>query len=373
VDREFILRKLSNLMKWDGARDDHEFRWLRLMAKLKYDGYKDFLAGARFLESLVDWLQQFKAADRETAYDFMRHRLVYIGPAEIQHLVELLYPEEVQPRLVSAAASACSIPSYRVWVEPEGRAAYDRLLKKTLFIELSDGARIDIFRRANAGVISHEQIVTAPRIGREKWDELLEDLRERLDDQAARFSIVYLVDDFTASGTNLIRYNQEKGRWKGKLPRFWEEMCEYVQTHFEDTWHVVVHHFIGTTYADKEIRRREQERRNADDPTGWFPFPLEFTFGTVLPDTLPVNQENHHEFLRLVELDQYYDPVIEAKKHNLVGGSEDIRHGYAKCGLPLILDHNTPNNSLALLWAESEGHDGRHAMRPLFRRRQRHS
>jgi len=84
-----------------------------------------------------------------------------------------------------------------------------------LFIELSDGGRIDIFRRANAAVINNEQIVTAPRINKAKWDELRDDLRKATNDKDARFSFVYLMDDFTASGTTLLR--KEDGKWKGKL------------------------------------------------------------------------------------------------------------------------------------------------------------
>src|SRR4051812_18187476 len=106
-------------MGWDEPRDDREFPWIRLMSRLKYDGYQDFLAGARFAESLMDWLQQFKAADREVAYDFLKRRLVYVGPAETQHLIELLYPEEVQPRLVSIAAQAASVPRYLVWANDQ--------------------------------------------------------------------------------------------------------------------------------------------------------------------------------------------------------------------------------------------------------------
>ena len=55
-----------------------------------------------------------------------------------------------------------------------------------------------------------------------------------------------------------------------------------------------------------------------------------------------------------------------------------MKLGYGGCALPLILDHNTPNNSMPLLWAETVGSpkvDGMAAvpaMRPLFRRRQRH-
>lgn len=67
------------------------------MARLKYDGYRDFQAGMRFIESLATWLQQFKSAEqRRTAYDFVRNALVYIGPSEMQRLVEQLYPKIVR-------------------------------------------------------------------------------------------------------------------------------------------------------------------------------------------------------------------------------------------------------------------------------------
>ena len=96
------LRILGEIMDWDEDRAMNEFAWLRLMSRLKYDGYRDFIAGMRFVESLAAWLQQFKAEEREIAYSFVRNSLVYIGPAEIQHLVELFYPETVQRRLLSA-------------------------------------------------------------------------------------------------------------------------------------------------------------------------------------------------------------------------------------------------------------------------------
>lgn len=42
------------------------------MARLKYDGYRDFQAGMRFIESLATWLRQFAPHERETAYAFVR-------------------------------------------------------------------------------------------------------------------------------------------------------------------------------------------------------------------------------------------------------------------------------------------------------------
>jgi hypothetical protein len=70
-------------------------------------------------------------------------------------------------------------------------------------------------------------------------------------------------------------------------------------------------------------------------------------------------------------VDRYYDPAVETKSIR-VGGT-DARLGFGQGALPLILEHNTPNNSVALLWAETDGGNGHHAMRPLFRRRQRHN
>jgi len=368
MNQEFILGRLSALMAWDDDTSTREFAWLRLMSRMKYDGYQDFLAGIRFIESLSDWLQQFSAADRATAYDFVRSNLVFVGPAEMRHLVELFYPETVQPRLLRQVATHHDIPQYRVWSSADAVKTYQTLLRKTLFIELSDGARIDVFRRANAGVIDNEQIVTAPRINKAKWKELLNDLRKSTNNNDERFAFVYLVDDFTASGMTLLR--NENGTWKGKLCKFWEDISqdEVLNTHFEADWKLCVHHYISTNQSVDAVEALKTELQSIRGDSGWFTH-IEFSFGTCLDAGFPVTKESHPRFADLI--DTYYDGSI-ANNHMKVGG-EDARFGFGRCGLPLILDHNTPNNSIALLWAETAGLDGKHAMRPLFRRRQRHS
>ena len=49
------------------------------------------------------------------------------------------------------------------------------------------------------------------------------------------------------------------------------------------------------------------------------------------------------------------------------GGTDDSKYGFAACGLPLVLHHNTPNNSIALLWSYEDAE-----YRGLFPRIQRH-
>jgi hypothetical protein len=366
MNQELALNVLSTIMSWDIERARKEDAWLRLMSRIKYDGYQDYLAGARFVESLANWLQQFDASERETAYHFIRNHLVYVGPAEIQHLVELTYPETVQPRLLAAVADRLRVPKYRVWAQAETAAAYELLLRKTLFLGLSDGARIDAFRRANVGLISNEQLVLATQIDEDKWEDLLKSLRDELQDESARFSYLYLLDDFIASGKTLLR--KDEGKWKGKLIKFWKSAQRVIETHFEQDFIVCVHHYIASHKVSAEIEERYKEALGELGDDNLFSR-IEFTFGTVLPKNLPIDRERYGEFIKLT--DKYYDPDVETKSIRI--GGTDARLGFGQGALPVVLEHNTPNNSIALFWAETNGENGHHAMRPLFRRRQRHS
>lgn len=379
MTQEIGLRVLSQIMKWDDDRSREEFAWLNLMARLKYDGYRDFHAGMRFIESLVAWLQQFKQADREIAYDFVRNQLVFISLGEMIHLVEQFFLNTVRERLVQTVARQNQIPTYRVLVE--GSQALKNLRRKTLFMGLSDGARLDVIRRASSGSLSNEQFVQSTQIDTKKWEDLLENLREDLDDPQARFRLVYLVDDFMGTGTSFLRHDERAGKWHGKLIRFQESVQSATeklrgQKLFEPEWELCIHHYVATNEGKKSIKRLLQELKKMESKfvLGWAR-EMHPSFGTVLPPHLPINLEDsqHQPFVRLTTT--YYNPDIETK-HTAVGGVTHLGLGYGGCALPLVLEHNTPNNSVALLWAETNDapKDGivTHAMRPLFRRRQRH-
>ena len=174
MNQELALKVLGTIMKWsdDQARD--EFAWLKLMARLKYDGYRDFHAGMRFIESLATWLQQFAEDHRETAYKFIRQALVYIGPGEMQKLVEQFFPHTVRSHLKQLVAAQHTSPSYRVLVDPKLQRALEVLQRKTLFKGLSDGARIDTIRHANARYLSNEQVVQGAQVDPDKWRDLID-------------------------------------------------------------------------------------------------------------------------------------------------------------------------------------------------------
>lgn len=380
MNQDLALRILGEIMSWTDDRARQEFQWLRLIARLKYDGYRDFQAGMRFIESLVTWLQQFRPEERETAYGFIRQALVYVGPNEMQRLVEQFYPRVVRERLLRMVSEERGLPTYRVLSDSAAQKAADRLRRQTLFMGLSDGARIDIVRHSNTGTLTNEQLVLATQVDREKWQDLLENLRAELKDPNAKFRLVYLIDDFMGTGTSFLRYNVQKKRWTGKLVKFKDSVESATSALngdriFEADWHLCIHHYIGSASAATAVRQRYEQARDALKGEEWAA-DVQFSFGTVLSADLPINVAGSRfgKFLQLTQT--YYDPIIRTR-HTDVGGVPHLGLGYGGCALPLVLDHNTPNNSVALLWAETDGGDRdgvqAPAMRPLFRRRQRHA
>jgi len=358
-------------MNWgDDGIATKEYGWLRLMSSVKYDGYSDFKVGVRFLESLATWLGQFDEADRKTAYNFVRERLVYISPAELNRVIEAFVPETVTPHIRRLAAEETGVKPYEVWGNKNSARVFKDTLRRSLFVGLSDGSRIDILRRANAVTLTTEQVVPMMNIGIQKWDDLADNLNEEQD--GAKFEDVYLIDDFTASGTTFIRFVD--GQWKGKLKKF-NDMILSMQKGQGDKFPIAnnyrlhIHHYISTYQARQALEERVQkaEQEWAEKSYG----EVSITEGLLLPENLKLTDTDDQGILELC--DKYYDHhlYLRLKKHCDQAGQTNMKRGYAECALPLILDHNTPNNSISLLWAETDGIEG-NSMRPLFRRQDRH-
>lgn len=375
MNQDLALRVMGDIMQWDDDESRKEFSWLKLMARLKYDGYRDFQAGMRFTESLAMWLQQFDQNERRDAYKFVKERMVYVGPGEVRRLVEQFFPNTIRQRIVQTVALNLGIKPFTVLTNPDAAAAIERLSRQTLVLGLSDGARMDIVRHANVGRLSNEQLVLAPQIDTEKWKDLLKNLRGDIKDPDALFKIIYLVDDFAGTGTSFLRYKEEDKRWSGKLNRFRTSLFNAINEVGDivaPDWQLCAHHYMATANAKAKMTANEMTARKDMKDTNW-PLEVHLSFATVFDEKLPIAAGTDDAFIALAN--KYYDPVIETK-HTAVGGVQHLGMGYGGCALPIVLEHNTPNNSAALLWAETTGEtkDGvtPPAMRPLFRRRQRH-
>jgi hypothetical protein len=379
MHERLALRLLRRIMKWNEEIATREYAWVRLLARFKYDGYGDYVAGVHFAESLAGWLSQFEQSDRQAAYDFIKNHLIYFSASEIQRLVEQLYPRFVEPRLRNAAATELGLPRYLVWSETKANEMFERKRRQTLFIGLSDGARFDILRRSNSGILMNDQIVLATHIDEEKWEDLgtklCEDIKVKRED-SPKFEYVYLVDDFVGSGTTFLRKKRD-GNWTGKVKRFWDALGS-ARHHLETrgkslplstNFELHVHHYISTTQARETIvsRLRDISKELGDN---WFQA-VHVTEGLLLPDNIRLTHESGPPMWDITE--KYYDhDIYEQLKEHLPAEQLHLKRGYSNCALPVVLEHNCPNNAITLLWAETDGKNGL-TMRPLFRRRHRHS
>lgn len=386
-------------MDWDDIEATREYAWLRLLAAVKYDGYSDFAAGAGFLEALVDWLHQFEPQDRKTAYEFVKSRLVYISSAEMQRVIEAFLPEVVTPYLRRCVAEESGIQAHEVWATAEHAKAFSDRMRRCLFVGLSDGSRIDILRRTNSGRLSQEQVIPMMNVDNEKWRSLGNDLKEEQGADAV-FQDVYLIDDFTASGTTFVRVNKE-GKAKGKLSKF-ENMMQDAKSVLGDDFPIAegfrlhIHHYVSTAQARAALEERVasvtslmQDRSfdadflSSEGLTEGLLLGSELPLGYVDSSTVPSgnveegsdglkgNHPGDDDVIRLCE--SAYDPALfkRLEKHCREAGISTMCYGYGYCALPLVLEHNTPNNSIPMIWSET-GSQSNPRMRPLFHRRDRH-
>jgi hypothetical protein len=367
VRDELAENLLAKVMGWSDEEKARERAILQDLARYKYDEYQQYAPGRRFIESLALWLRQFETPDeRKTAYDFVRKRLVFISTPELRQLVDLSFPTAIRPLLITLAANRTGINPLRVKAIV-GSPAYRVALRQTLFLGLSDGARTDAFRRAYPEV-SNEQIWHAYDISEEKaksmGKRLVKDLTIQLGrnptDEEGRFHTICLLDDFTASGTTYIR--REGGGWDGKIPRIVRQLT---------TAGNALHDLVATQGVKIIVCiyvASDQAIRHLRDHLTSFSFgmgTIELCVVYALPPETKLDDTNDARFLRLARDDRYFDRTAD-DEHGQVGGTT-TRLGYADCRLPVVLSHNTPNNSVFILRGEYV-----HSFTGLFPRISRH-
>jgi len=361
VRQELAERVLARVMNWDALAFGREYPTLNRLAILKYDEYQQYLPGQKFIESLGVWLRQFKTeADREIAYAWIKSKLVFISNQEMRQLIESAYQDFVRPILMEKAATKLGCLSVELARVSES-LEFQSVRRRSLFLGLSDGSRMDVFRRS-AG-LDNEQVWQAYEIGNFKAASFLSDLRKQEGDEAS-FESVFLVDDFTASGTSYFRLEGEE--YKGKIHKALEQIEAAADGRFTSPdcqyfilLYVATERALG--YLQKELDARFQARG--------MKAPIPIAIYTLAEETaISLSDPRDVDFLKLVLGDDYYRSR-PMDSHELKGKTTDMKSGYAGCGLPVVLVHNTPNNSIYLLWANEPGTD---SVRGLFPRVTRH-
>lgn len=341
-------RLLAQVMGWSPEDIAQERPDLQAMADHKYDEYQQFSPGMRFVESLAVWLNNFETKEeRRIAYNFIKTHLVFLSEAEMRLLVSSAYPDVIRPILMKEAASLLSLPEFKV-AKIASSIEFNLLRRKSLFLGLSDGARMDYFRRVSG--LDNEQVHVDYRIEPKTASDMGAELRQGVETltgdskiaSTARFEIVFLMNDFAGSSDTLLR--QENGEVKGKVAKAMESILNLQHNPpliEASSVKVVVILYVATEMAMKNLKERLSSLGSSDWP------PCEVKAVYSLTEGVRMNPVSAPQFD--VILNKYYDPSI--MDLHLEKGGSDVIYGYAGCALPLVLSHNTPNNSLYLLWA----------------------
>lgn len=417
MKRELALQLLRSILPeppWTEDRLREIFSELQTLAEHKYNKYEMYQPARLFFESLYLFLNKFKIEDRTVALNFVRHNLLYVSRDEFQQLAHVLYYDRIRQKQLDFVADSLQKDRHLLRTLVESSEFKD-LQRASLYVALSDGARIDYFRRQNLD-INNEQVLAAYYVGKEKIADIGRSLADALEAQHAKFDCLFLLDDFCGSGRTLLREVvvarlDSKGptlkvppHFRGRLkydettpqlewsyagpmkseditelrklslaPDFQaavgllEERCGIGetklkgsllriadQTHLLDLLSERVRIYFSPLLATEYALSRLQPLLSR------LPAPLnnlELLPAAVVAATECVSRDSE-PIAQLCEA--YYSSDDLEDEH-----TSNVKYGYDGCGLPLVLHHNTPNNSLYFLWHRKWGD-------PLFVRYERH-
>ena len=343
---------LAKVMGWDDLEIVPQvLPTLQLLADFKYDHYQRFGPGRRFIESLALWLHQFEPQDRQAALQLVMEHLVFISDTEFSHLVRTAYRDWIVQERIRLVSEEHGIPSFRVQ-EIARHRRFEQLRLTSLYLGLSDCARTNELRRASDGEISNEQIWQAYELGDEKAEDMLEGLKVSLThagfvSDAPHFNLIWLLDDFSGSGNTYIRYDGTSRRFKGKLPKIYQRLH---QSGMVDPSHYEVFLMLYTA-TRQAIDHIEYWSERFTTDHGFKPLQVR-VLCPIEPEVSLTNNVNLA--LQALLANPAYSNSSVVDKHFLVGGTNEASLGFAGCALPVVLGHNTPNNSVYILWGPEQ-------------------
>ena len=159
----------------------------------------------------------------------------------------------------------------------------------------------------------------------------------------AKFTLIWLLDDFSGSGNTYIRFDKEQKRFKGKIKKIYDQLHRAAlidPSHYE----VFLLLYAATRQAIDHI---EYWSERFTSENGYKP--LQIRVLCPIERDVSLSAGISSQLANVLNHEQYCDQRV-VDVHFRTGGTGDARWGFAGCALPLVLAHNTPNNSVYVLW-----------------------
>lgn len=339
---------LMRIMDWSPEDVTNNLADLQALSSYGYDEYQQFKPGMRFIESLASWLNQLPQKKRAAAFRFVKNNLLYVTQDQLKQIISVTYQDCVVPILLRQVSSEL-VPPMPYWKVAQllDSMEFKVLLRKCLFVGLSDGSQVDVFRRSSSA-IDHEQVYRTHEISSTRMAKIKDALRKHLPDkeQGEYFRNIFLLDDFSGSGISYIAKDPSSpSGMSGKIVSFYRSITdskdpasELVDVTDLRVWLVL---YIATERAKVSLQRLGSELFSS------IPFSVIVTH--TIPDNIKYEEENDDEFTDLIKDKNFGWDGLNTDEHMNKGNNNKPYLGFDACALPLILNHNTPNNSLPIL------------------------
>jgi hypothetical protein len=335
---------LSSAMEWDTEDIKNDLIYLQTMAKFKYDSYQNYYPGRKFIESLALWVNQFQKKDRKLALDFIIDKLIFFSNEQIFQFISVSYPMFVQTYILNNFKLNNIVFKYNKVNES---LEYKIAKRKILFLGLSDGSKIEVFRRINN--LDNEQVFVTYDLSDSKIKDLKKDLYEcKIDGEEIKeeyFNSIYLIDDFSASGLSFLRYDEKSNTFKGKIQKILKIILDNSLVDPKKVNDINIILYISTEKAKSNIIQNFSKLKEIDK--FYEKINLHLNVVQMIPNESIYSLNSNKTFIEFLEKESNSDWLT---KHSEVGSTKNPFLGFDECGLPVVLNHNTPNNSLPIIW-----------------------
>ena len=335
---------LSSAMEWDTEDIKNDLIYLQTMAKFKYVSYQNYYPGRKFIESLALWVNQFQKKDRKLALDFIIDKLIFFSNEQIFQFISVSYPMFVQTYILNNFKLNNIVFKYNKVNES---LEYKIAKRKILFLGLSDGSKIEVFRRINN--LDNEQVFVTYDLSESKIKDLKQDLYEcKIDGEEIKeeyFNSIYLIDDFSASGLSFLRYDEKSNTFKGKIQKILKIILDNSLVDPKKVNDINIILYISTEKAKSNIIQNFSKLKEIDK--FYEKINLHLNVVQMIPNESIYSLNSNKTFIEFLEKESNSDWLT---KHSEVGSTKNPFLGFDECGLPVVLNHNTPNNSLPIIW-----------------------
>lgn len=303
-----LISKFNKILRPDPKTNEREF----FSSNSIFHNYRYFKVHKEldFNHARKKWLGQFSSqAEQDEMINMVLNNLLYIPAAFCEETISEVW-------------------KYHTSIKTNKKN------EAVFLVGLSDGARLDLVRSYNEQIFTF-QFSLEFEINESKCNTFMKKMKQSIGTSEIEALNIVLIDEFLASGISFIRY--EAGTWKGKLIKVFNQLIPIFEKYTNNISISILTYYAtekGEQYLEKSLNSYLAE----DSCT---PISIE-SVNRVPKAELNIQQ------IKIIEKIFNQHPILD--RHYQKGAVNRPYLGFDESQLMIVFEHNTPNNSLPIIW-----------------------